>query len=199
MERMVGLPEESSPPLTELLARWQAGDEESLRRVLPVVYNELRRLAHYHLRNERPNHTLQSTALVNEAYLRLMKVDPVRFENRDQFFALAAHLMRRILVDYARQRNAAKRDGGLALELHEGVAFRTARSVDLLSLDRALDELSRLDPQQSRVIELRFFAGLSIEETSRVLGISPATVKRDWTTARIWLHREMSGAEHHDA
>lgn len=196
---MVGLPEESSPPLTELLARWQAGDEESLRRVLPVVYNELRRLAHYHLRNERPNHTLQSTALVNEAYLRLMKVDPVRFENRDQFFALAAHLMRRILVDYARQRNAAKRDGGLALELHEGVAFRTARSVDLLSLDRALDELSRLDPQQSRVIELRFFAGLSIEETSRVLGISPATVKRDWTTARIWLHREMSGAEHHDA
>jgi RNA polymerase sigma factor (TIGR02999 family) len=128
-----------------------------------------------------------------------MKVDPVRFENRDQFFALAAHLMRRILVDYARQRNAAKRDGGLALELHEGVAFRTARSVDLLSLDRALDELSRLDPQQSRVIELRFFAGLSIEETSRVLGISPATVKRDWTTARIWLHREMSGAEHHDA
>jgi RNA polymerase sigma factor (TIGR02999 family) len=192
------LPQESSPPLTELLARWQAGDEESLRRLLPAVYNELRRLAHYHLRNERPNHTLQSTALVNEAYLRLMKVDPVRFENRDQFFALAAHLMRRILVDHARQRNAAKRDGGIALELNDAIAFRKTRSLDLLALDEALDGLSRMDPQQCRVVELRFFAGLSIEETSRALGISPATVKRDWSTAKAWLHHEISRNDEHD-
>lgn len=192
------MPQESSPPLTELLARWQAGDEDSLRRLLPAVYNELRRLAHYHLRNERPNHTLQSTALVNEAYLRLMKVDPVRFENRNQFFALAAHLMRRILVDHARQRNAAKRDGGFALELNEAIAIRKARTVDLIALDEALDSLSRMDPQQSRIVELRFFAGLSIEETSHALGISPATVKRDWSTAKAWLYHEISRNDGHD-
>lgn len=192
------LPQESSPDLTELLARWQAGDEESLRRLLPAVYDELRRLAHYHLWNERQNHTLQSTALVHEVYLRFLKVDPIRFENRDQFFALAAHLMRRILVDYARQRNAAKRDGGVVLELNQNIAFRNARSVDLLALDKALDGLSRIDPQQCKVVELRFFAGLSIEETSRALGISAATVKRDWTTARIWLHKEISGQQRHD-
>ena len=199
LSEWVRLPQESSPPLTELLARWQAGDEESLRRLLPAVYDELRQLAHHYLRSERPNHTLQSTALVHEAYLRLMKVDPIRFENRDQFFALAAHLMRRILVDYARQRNAAKRDGGFAVELDDGIAFRKARSLDLLALDEALDGLSRMDRQQCRVVELRFFAGLSIEETSRALGISPATVKRDWATARIWLHKTMRGLEHHDA
>ncbi|HKU27674.1 MAG TPA: ECF-type sigma factor [Candidatus Sulfotelmatobacter sp.] len=181
-----------------MLARWQAGDEESLRRLLPAVYDELRRLAHYHLWNERQNHTLQSTALVHEVYLRFLKVDPIRFENRDQFFALAAHLMRRILVDYARQRNAAKRDGGVVLELNQNIAFRNARSVDLLALDKALDGLSRIDPQQCKVVELRFFAGLSIEETSRALGISAATVKRDWTTARIWLHKEISGQQRHD-
>jgi len=193
------LPETSPPRLTELLAKWQAGDEESLRRVLPAVYNELRRLAHYHLRKERPGHTLQSTALVHEAYLRLIKQDPIRFNSREHFFAVAAHLMRQILVDYARQRKAAKRDGGYALELDESIAFRKARSVDLLALDEALNRLSRLDPQQCQVVELRFFAGLSIEETSRALGISPATVKRDWAMARVWLHREMSGTEDHDA
>lgn len=181
-----------------MLAKWQAGDEESLRRLLPTVYQELRRLAHYRLRKERPNHTLQSTALVHEAYLRLVKQGPVRFENREHFFAVAAHLMRQILVDCARHRNAAKRDGGYALELDESIAFQKARSVDLLALDEALNALSRLDAQQCQVVELRFFAGLSIEETARALGISPATVKRDWATARVWLRREMSGAEHHD-
>lgn len=193
------MPETSSLRLTELLAKWQAGDQESLGRLLPAVYNELRRLAHYHLRKERPNHTLQSTALVHEAYLRLIKQDPIRFESREHFFAVAAHLMRQILVDYARQRNAAKRDGGYALELDETIAFRKPRSVDLLALDEALNGLSRLDPQQCQVVELRFFAGLSIEETSRALGISPATVKRDWAMAKVWLHREMRGTEHHDA
>lgn len=190
--------ENSVPSLTELLANWRAGDEESLRRLLPVVYDELRRMAHYHLRNERPHHTLQSTALVHEAYLRLAKQD-ARFQNREHFFAAAAHLMRQILVDYARQRNAAKRDGGYTLTLDEGMAFAKARSIDLLALDDALNLLSKLDAQQSRIVELRYFAGLSIEETSRVLGISPATVKRDWATAKVWLHREMTGLEHHDA
>jgi RNA polymerase sigma factor (TIGR02999 family) len=127
-----------------------------------------------------------------------MKVDPVRFENRNQFFALAAHLMRRILVDHARQRNAAKRDGGFALELNEAIAIRKARTVDLIALDEALDSLSRMDPQQSRIVELRFFAGLSIEETSHALGISPATVKRDWSTAKAWLYHEISRNDGHD-
>ena len=193
------MPHDSSPSLTELLAKWYDGDEESLRLLLPSVYNELRRVAHFHLRKERPDHTLQSTALVHEAYLRLIKQDPIRFENREHFFAVAAHMMRQILVDYARQRNAAKRDGRYALTLNDAVVFQKARSVDLVALDQALDELAQLDPQQCRIVELRFFTGLSIEETSRALGISPATVKRDWATARIWLHREMSGAECHDA
>jgi RNA polymerase sigma factor (TIGR02999 family) len=193
------LPHDSSPSLTELLAKWYDGDEESLRRLLPSVYNELRRVAHFHLRKERPDHTLQSTALVHETYLRLIKQDPIRFENREHFFAVAAHMMRQILVDYARQRNAAKRDRRYALTLDDAVVFQRARSVDLVALDQALDELAQLDPQQCRIVELRFFTGLSIEETSRALGISPATVKRDWATARVWLHREMSGAECHDA
>lgn len=180
------------PSLTELLARWQAGDEESLRRLLPAVYDELHRLARRHLLKERPNHTLQSTALVHEAYLRLIKQDPIRFESREHFFGVAAHLMRQILVDYARRRNAAKRDGGYQLSLNEELAFAKARTVDLVALDDALNGLSKLDPQQGRVVELRFFAGLSIEETSRILGVSPATVKRDWATAKVWLHREMS-------
>lgn len=192
------MPEPTSQSVSELLVKWQAGDEESLRRLLPLVYKELRRMAHYRLRNERPDHTLQSTALVHEAYLRLMKQQPMHFKNREHFFAVSAHLMRQILVDYARQRKAGKRCDGPKLSLEEDVIATKTRSVDLLALDDALNDLAKIDPQQSRIVELRFFAGLSIEETSRVLGISPATVKRDWATARIWLHHEISGAEHHD-
>lgn len=182
----------SSPSLTELLGRWRAGDEESLRHVFPIVYTELRRLARSRLRKERTNHTLQSTALVHEAYLRLLKSDPIRFENRDHFFAIAALLMRRVLVDYARHRNAAKRDGGYILTLNDANVGPKAEDVDIVALDDALRELATLDPKQSRIVELRYFGGLSIEETARALDTSPATVKREWASARIWLHRALS-------
>jgi RNA polymerase sigma factor (TIGR02999 family) len=181
------------PPKTvsELLANWQAGDDEALRAVPPLVYDELRRVAHHHLQKERPDHTLQSTALVHETYLRLEKQGAGQFQNREHFVAVCAQLMRQILVEYACSRNAAKRDGGYRLTLDDGLAFK-ARSVDMVALDDTLDELAKLDPLQSRIVELRFFGGLSIEETSRVLNISPTTVKRYWTTARLWLHHELS-------
>ena len=194
------MPEPTSQPVSDLLAKWRAGDEESLRRLLPVVYNELRRVAHFHLRKERPGHTLQTTALVHEAYLCLMKQETMSFENRAHFLAVCAQLMRQILVQYARRRNAAKRDGGYKLTLDDhAMALVENRSVDLVALDDALNGLAELDPQQSRIVELRFFGGLSIEETSQVLGISPATVKRHWTTARVWLHTQINRAERHDA
>lgn len=189
----------TSQPVSELLAQWRAGDEESLRRLVPLVYNELRRVAHYQLRRERPDHTLQTTALVHEAYLGLMKQQPMDFENRAHFFAVCANLMRQILVQYARRRNAAKRGAGYKLTLDDAVEVPQSRSVDLIALDDALNGLAQLDPQQSRIVELRFFGGLSIEETSKVLGVSPATVKRHWTTARVWLHSEISRAEHDEA
>ena len=189
----------SSPTLTELLGKWRAGDEESLRLIFPVVYAELKRLARLRLRKERANHTLQSTALVHEAYLRLMKSDPIHFENRDHFFAIAALLMRQVLVDYARQRNAAKRDGGYMLTLDDGTVGPKAENIDIVALDDALCDLAKLDPQQGRIVELRYFGGLSIEETARALGVSPATVKREWATARIWLYRAMSESALHEA
>ena len=181
------------PPKTvsELLANWHAGDNEALRAAVPLVYEELRRVAHHYLRNERPGHTLQSTALVHEAYLRLAKQGAAQFQNREHFLAICAQLMRQILVEYARSRNAAKRDGGYRLTLDDNLAFKT-RSVDMVALDDALNELARLDPQQSRIVELRFFGGLSIEETSRALNLSPTTVKRHWATARLWLHHQMA-------
>ena len=183
------------PPKTvsELLAKWQAGDDEALRAVVPLVYDELRRLAHHYLRKERPDHTLQSAALVHETYLRLEKQGAGRFQNREHFVAICAQLMRQILVEYARSRNASKRDGGYRLTLDDGLAFKT-RSVDMVALDDALNELAKLDPQQSSIVELRFFGGLSIEETALALDLSPTTVRRHWTTARLWLHHEMSKA-----
>ena len=194
------MPEPTSQPVSDLLAKWRAGDEESLRRLLPVVYNELRRVAHFHLRKERPGHTLQTTALVHEAYLCLVKQEAMNFENRAHFLAVCAQLMRQILVQYARRRNAAKRDGGYKLTLDDhAMALVENRSVDLVALDDALNGLAELDSQQSRIVELRFFGGLSIEETSKVLGISPATVKRHWTTARVWLHTQINRTERHDA
>jgi len=194
------VPEPTSQPVSDLLAKWRAGDEESLRRLLPVVYNELRRVAHFHLRKERPGHTLQTTALVHEAYLCLVKQEAMNFENRAHFLAVCAQLMRQILVQYARRRNAAKRDGGYKLTLDDhAMALVENRSVDLVALDDALNGLAELDSQQSRIVELRFFGGLSIEETSKVLGISPATVKRHWTTARVWLHTQINRTERHDA
>jgi RNA polymerase sigma factor (TIGR02999 family) len=193
------VPETTSQPVSELLAKWRAGDEESLQRLLPLVYNELRRLAHNYLRKERPDHTLQSTALVHEAYLCLMKQSPMDFENRAHFFAVCSQLMRQILVQYARRRNAAKRDGGYKLTLDESIAPARSRSVNLLALDDALNELAKVDPQQCRIVELRFFTGLSIEETSQVLGISPATVKRDWNTAKLWLYNQIRRTDRYEA
>jgi RNA polymerase sigma factor (TIGR02999 family) len=161
---------------------------------MPLVYDELRRLAHHYLRQERSDHTLQSTALVHEAYLRLAGKNPPQWQNRAHFFGIAAHIMRQILVEYARGRNAAKRGGdALTLTLDEAVAHPQHLDVDVVALDKALNELSGLDAQQSRIVELRFFAGLTIEDTSEVLGISPATVKRDWVTARAWLFRALTG------
>ena len=161
---------------------------------MPLVYEELRRLAHHYLRQERADHTLQSTALVHEAYLRLAGQNPPQWQNRAHFFGIAAHVMRQILVEYARGRSAAKRGGhALTLSLDEGVAIPQEMDVDVVALDKALSELSDLDAQQGRIVELRFFAGLTIEDTSEVLGISPATVKRDWVSARAWLFRAMTG------
>jgi RNA polymerase sigma factor (TIGR02999 family) len=186
------VPQLPSTRVSELLARWNAGDEEAFRALVPLVYHELRRIAHRHLQKERPSHTLQSTALVHEAYLRLNQQGAAHPENRAHFFAMASELMRQILVDYARSRRAAKRGGGQELTLEDATYSVKNKSVDLIALDDALSELAKLDPQQSRIVELRFFGGLSIEETSQVLGISPATVKREWATARAWLHHEMS-------
>jgi len=161
---------------------------------MPLVYGELRRLAHYYLQRERTEHTLQSTALVHEAYLRLAGHHPPQWQNRAHFFGIAAHLMRQILVEYARGHGAAKRGGkSCRLTLDEAVAPSTQVDVDVVALDKALTELSEMDEQQGRIVELRFFGGLTIEDTSEVLGISPATVKRDWVTARAWLHRAISG------
>lgn len=193
------MPGTASKPVSQLLAQWRAGDEESLRRLVPLVYNELRRLAHCHLRRERPDHTLQTTALVHEAYLCLMKQQPMDLENRAHFFGVCANLIREILVQYARRRKAAKRNAGCKVTLDDNLVLRQRQSMDLEALDDALHELAKLDPQQSRIVELRFFGGLSIEDTAHVLGLSPATVKRHWTTARIWLHDEITRAERHDA
>ncbi len=182
-----------SKTVTELLASLRAGDDGALSAALPLVYGELRRVAHHYLRNERPGHTLQSTALVHETYLRLQKHGAAQLQNREHFLAICARLMRQILVEYARKRNAAKRDGGCRLTLDDNLAFK-APSVHMVALDDALNELAKLDPQQSRIVELRFFGGLSIEETACVLNLSPATVKRHWATARLWLHHQISKA-----
>lgn len=160
---------------------------------MPMVYGELKRLAGSYLRRERPDHTLQSAALVNEAYMRLVDQSQVRWQNKAHFFGIAAQMMRRILVDHARGHKAAKRGAGAELlELNEAVAQAQKQSIDLLGLDEALDELAKMDAQQSRIVEMRFFGGLSIEETAEALGISPATVKRDFAAARAWLYRAVT-------
>ena len=182
----------SSGQVSRLLADWGRGNQEAREALMPVVYDELRRLARRHLWHERPDHTLQSAALVNEAYLRLVRQEPPQWQNRAHFFGVAAQMMRHILVDHARSRLAAKRGGGAPrLSLDADIAFHHESDVDLIALDAALEKLAALDSEQSRLIELRFFGGLSIEETAVVMGTSPATVKREWATARAWLRREM--------
>jgi RNA polymerase sigma factor (TIGR02999 family) len=185
--------------VSALLAQWQARDDEALRRLVPIVYNELRRLAHRYIQKERTGHMLQSTALVHEAYLRLVKQGTQQFENRSHFFAICAELMRQILVEYARAQRAAKRNRGQTVTLDEAIDVGQARSLDVVALDDALNSLAKFDPQQARIVELRFFGGLSIEETSQVIGVSSSTVKREWSTAKAWLHREMNRTAKDDA
>jgi len=190
-------------PVTDTFLRWRAGDASALDDLLPRVYDELRALADAYMRRERAGHTLQPTALVHEAFLRLLRLPPGSVQNRVHFFALAAQAMRRILADHARRHRAAKRGGSavrVPLELVEGgpdaaalAGAPDAPEVAADDLDAALEDLAKLDARQARVVELRFFGGLSIEETAEVLGVSPATVKRDWLVARAWLHRELRG------
>ncbi len=180
--------------ITHLLKEWSAGDPQALDRLTPLVYEELRHQAARYLRRERRSHTLQTTALIHEAYLRLIDAKDVHWQSRAHFFAIAANLMRRILVDHARRRDADKRGGSrVRVQLDEALAVADEADVDLLAIDEALDRLAVIDPQQARVVELRFFSGLSVEETAAALGVSPKTVKRDWSVARAWLRREIGG------
>ena len=185
----------ATPGVTELLRAWGGGDQRALDELLPVVYEELRRQAQRYLRRERDGHSLQATALVHEAYIRLVDQRRMQWQGRAQFFGIAAQLMRRVLVDHARARHAEKRGGpnvSLVQPLEEATAAAQESDVDLLALDDALTRLAELDPRQAKVVELRYFSGLGIEETAEVLGISPATVKREWAMARAWLKRELS-------
>ena len=180
-----------SKEVTQLLLDWNNGDSAAVDKLMPIIYAELRQLAARYLRRERSDHTLQPTALVHEAYIKLIERDRVNWQNRAHFFGAAARLMRRILVDHARSHKAAKRGGGYKVSLTEEIAVSKPADFDLLALDDALEQLAALDEQQSRVVELRYFGGLSIEETAEVLMISPATVKRLWMTARAWLHHQL--------
>lgn len=187
------LPKDSEPTeVTRLLAAYNKGDAGALEQLLPLVYNELRRLAGSYLRRENAGHTLEPTALVHEAYLRLVNQD-VEWQNRAHFFGVAAQMMRRILVDHARRRHADKRgSGGAKISLDEALNLSDERATDLIALDDALTALAALDPQKCRMVELRYFAGLSVEETARALGISVATFVRQWKTTKAWLYREIT-------
>jgi len=176
--------------VTGLLHDWNRGDRQAVERLMPLVTGELRRLARAHLRRERRDHTLQPTALVNEAYLRLVNVDRIQWRDRTHFFAFASRVMRRILVDHARAHRAAKRTGWRVAPVADG-GPGDRHDVDLIALDGALDELAAMDARQARLVELRFFAGLTIDETADILGVGPATVTRDWATARAWLYRRL--------
>ncbi len=180
--------------VTQLLLGWSNGDKEALDKLVPLVYDELRRQAARYLRRERVGHTLQTTALINEAYLRLIDQKNVHWQNRAHFFGIAAQLMRRILVDHARTKKRAKRGGSdLRVSFSEATLKAKDQELDIVALDEALERLAEIDEQQSKIVELRFFSGLTVEETAEVLSISAATVKRDWSMAKAWLHREMTG------
>jgi RNA polymerase sigma factor (TIGR02999 family) len=183
-------------PVSELLVLWRAGDREALEKLVPLVYKELREIAHYHLQRERPGHTLQSAALVHEAYLRLADQKPFEADSRAHFLAVASRLMRQILVDYARSHAAAKRGADLRVELDTAMILPQERNAEVIALDEALKTLSQIDEQQGQIVEMRFFGGLSIEEIGEVLGISRSTVKREWNVAKAWLVREMRRDSH---
>jgi RNA polymerase sigma factor (TIGR02999 family) len=182
--------------VTELLVGWSNGDKEALDRIVPIVYDELRKQAARYLRRERAGHTLQTTALIHEAYIRLVDQKNVRWQNRAHFFGISAQLMRRILVDHARTKGRAKRGGSdIRVSLDDTNLIAKGTDLDIIAVDEALERLAQIDEQQSKIVELRFFSGLTVEETAEVLKISPATVKRDWSMAKAWLHREISRNE----
>jgi RNA polymerase sigma factor (TIGR02999 family) len=186
----------SSQSISELLDKWNAGEREALNALVPLIYNELHGLAHYYLQGERTGHTLQTTALVNEAYLRLARQGSVQIQNREHFVAMSARLMRQILVDYARGHRAGKRGANCKVELDENLEQPQQSATDVIALDDALTRLAQLDPQQSLIVELRFFGGMTLEETAAVLGVSLATAKRDWSMARAWLFRDLRKDDH---
>lgn len=183
----------TSPQVTQLLVAWSKGDEIAREQLMPLVYEELHRLAHRYMKRESPGHTLQTSALVNEAFVRLIDQKNVQWQSRAHFFGIAAQMMRRILVDYARSRNYAKRGGGARqVSLDEGLIVSDERSAEVVNVHEALERLAEFDGRKSQIVELRFFGGLSIEETAEVLAVSPGTVMRDWTLAKAWLRREMT-------
>ena len=179
--------------VSRLLAAWSNHEPGARDVLVPIIYAELRRLAHHYMQNERPGHTLQTTALVHEAYLRLTDVNRMQWRDRGHFFAMAATLMRRILVDHARDRGREKRGGAIVFTAIDGKDIGSSTNIDAIALDEALERLAAMDPQQSRIVELRFFGGLTIEETADALDISPATVKREWTWAKAWLYQQLGG------
>lgn len=183
----------ASHSITQLLEQWNSGDRDALDKLMPIVYGELRQMARRYMRGQNPDHTLQTTALIHEAYLRMVKPPAKHFHNRAHFFGVAAQAMRHILVDYARSRQSAKRGGGgRPISLEEAALVAEERAAELVAFDAALKELETLSWRQSRVVELRYFGGLSVEETATVLEVSPDTVMRDWTMAKSWLHRALS-------
>jgi RNA polymerase sigma factor (TIGR02999 family) len=181
----------SAKDITQLLRDWSKGDRNALDRLTPIIYEELRQLASSHMRRERPEHTLQTTGLIHEAYLRLVEQRSQEWESRAHFFGVAAHLMRMILVDYARKRTALKRDGGRQVTLEEAPSIRPERVEDLLALESALEELGRLDERKCRIVEMRYFSGLSADEITEVTGLSAATVRRDLRMAKAWIHHRL--------
>jgi RNA polymerase sigma factor (TIGR02999 family) len=186
----------SSHEVTQLLVAWSSGDQAALEQLTPLVYQELHRLAKGYLHRERPGHVLQTTALVNEAYMRLIDWKDVKWQNRAHFFGVSAQLMRRILVDFARARQQAKRGGALRqVSFDEAAAVSVEQAAEFIALDEALDQLAAIDPRRARMVELRFFGGLTEEETAEVLKVSPRTVRREWSLARAWLHRELTQGE----
>jgi RNA polymerase sigma factor (TIGR02999 family) len=186
----------SQVEVTQLLLDWGNGDKAALDKLVPVVYQELRRLARHYMRRERPGHTLQTSALVNEAYMRLVDYEHMRWQSRAHFFAVAAQAMRRILVEHARKRHFAKRGGGaVRVSFDEAATVSGKQAADLIALDDALTSLETIDPRKSRIVELRYIGGLNIEETAEALAISPATVQREWRSAKAWLYREIKQGE----
>ncbi len=190
------MPRMTAPPqheVTQLLLDWSNGDQAALDKLIPLVHEELQRLAHHYMQRESPDHTLQTSALVNEAYLRLVDQKHTRWQNRSQFFGIAAQLMRRILVDHARSHHYAKRGGGaIEIPLDEAAVLSPERAADVLALDDALNHLSTIDPRKCQIVEMRYFGGYSVEETAALLGVSDVTVMRDWSLAKAWLRREIN-------